>query len=137
MAGSLQCTLTTPEAKVFEGAVRFVVVPVSDGELGILPRHAPLVGCLGFGELRLESEAGDKTPYFVDGGFLQVLDNHVSVLAARAVPLSSLDFAAEEASLNELEGAKPGADASSEARDEYARSLGVARARVRLAKRAR
>ena len=137
MAGALTCTLTTPEEKVFEGAVTFAVLPASDGELGILPRHAPLVGSLGCGELRLDTEADGRTIYFVDGGFLEVLDDQLSILAARAVPAGDLDPREEEARLNEIAAQQPAENTTPEAREEYARSLAAARARLRLAKRAR
>ena len=135
MPRSLHCTLTTPEQKVFEGEVQSVVVPASDGELGILARHAPLVGKIGFGELRLKVEGKGDASYFVDGGFLQVLDDQVSILAARAAPAKSLDAAAEEAGLRQLEAEKPPTGASIEAREEHTRSVDVARARLRLAKK--
>ena len=67
---NLECVLTSPEELVFEGKVRSVVVPATDGEMGILPRHAPLIGALSYGELRIEKEDGQKAHYFVqDGGF--------------------------------------------------------------------
>ncbi len=136
MAGTLNCALTTPEQNVFEGAIRFVVVPATDGELGILPRHAPLVGSLGFGELRLDVEGQGQQSYFVDGGFLQVLGDQVSILAASAVPAEELDAAAEELVVQELTSRGPGQGADLEAREAHARSLGIARARLRLARKA-
>ena len=133
---ALSCALTTPEKKVYEGPVRFVVVPAADGELGILPRHAPLVSSLGFGELRVDEESGAKRSFFVEGGFLQVLDDDVSILAATAVDVNDLDSAAEEASLKEIASRQLGKEAGLEAKEAHARSLAVARARLRLAKRA-
>jgi len=132
MAGSLECTLTTPEEILFEGAVLSVVLPAADGELGILPRHAPLVCNLGYGELRLDVEGGGKSRYFVDGGFLEVLDNHVSILAASAVGAASIDPAAEDTLIQDLESQRPPAEASFEERERHGRSVAAAKAKRRM-----
>ena len=137
----LQCTIATPEQLVFQRAARSVVVPAVDGELGILPRHAPLVGMLGFGELRVETAGdasgagGGKSRFFVKEGFLQILGDQVTVLAAEAVPLSELDVEKDEAALLELESSPPTSGASFEERERYQRSLKVAKARVRLGRK--
>jgi F-type H+-transporting ATPase subunit epsilon len=134
---TIDCTLTTPERKVFEGAVRSVVVPAEDGELGILPRHAPLVASLGTGVLRLEpaSEPGAKRTYFVDGGFVQVLGDQVTVLAQVAVLASEIDRAREEAAVDEIRAAKPGLAAPIEEKDAHARALRAAKIRLQSAGR--
>src|SRR5262245_37484738 len=65
----LNCIVVTPEKTAVEAATDFVVVPLSDGELGIAPGHSPLIGRLGYGELRLGH--GEKAErYYVDGGFV-------------------------------------------------------------------
>ena len=81
---SIHCSITTPEKLVYEGTARMVVVPSSDGELGILPNHAALMSLLGVGELRLEAENGGQSSFFVSGGFVQVADDAVNVLATEA-----------------------------------------------------
>src|SRR5690606_15729979 len=68
----------------------FVTVPLYDGELGIARDHAPLIGRLGFGELRY-NVGGETQCYYVDGGFVQVDKNVVSVLTNRALPIGELD----------------------------------------------
>ncbi len=73
----------SPERKLFEGPARFVVVPAYDGEIGILHDHAPLMALLGEGALRVETETGTLR-FRVSGGFVQVLDNTVSVLSEAA-----------------------------------------------------
>jgi F-type H+-transporting ATPase subunit epsilon len=137
MAGALHLSITTPEELVFDGEASSVVVPAADGELGVLPRHAPLIGSLGEGELRVAQAAGGTSRYFVEGGFLQVLENKVTVLAVKAQPLASIDPAAEEAELRRLVDSPPGREAGIEARDEHARRVGVVRKRVRAARRGR
>ena len=86
----LECVIVTPEATVLEHPAQFVVLPLFDGELGVSPHHTPLIGRLGFGELRF-TEAGQTRRYYIDGGFVQVADNVVSVLTPRAVPVEKLD----------------------------------------------
>lgn len=134
MARTLHVTLTTPEEKVFEGDATWVVVPAIDGELGILPRHAPLVGQLGYGELRVEVVGGGKERFFLQGGFLQVLEDNVSVLAETAVHAASLQVQSEEAALRDVVSRSPGR-ASFDEREAHQRALAVAKVRVRLAQR--
>jgi F-type H+-transporting ATPase subunit epsilon len=96
VAGSLDVRVVTPERPVFEGAAESVVVPAHDGEVGILPRHARFLATLGVGELRVRT-AGGVARFFVEGGFVQVADDRVTVLCDRAVPTSELDPAAADA----------------------------------------
>src|SRR5437588_3755559 len=81
----LQCVVVTPERTLFDQLVDFVALPLYDGELGVLPGRTPLIGRLGFGELRTK-EGGATKRYFVDGGFVQVRDDVVTVLTNRATP---------------------------------------------------
>lgn len=136
MSSTLRCTLTTPEGALFEGEALSVVVPATDGELGILPRHAALLGALGCGELRLTA-TGESSPrrFFVDGGFVEVLDNVVTVLATRAAAADAMDAAAEEARVRELEGDRPAVGAPEEVREAWERDLDAARQRWRVASR--
>ena len=132
---ALECTLTTPEELVFEGAVDSVVVPAADGEMGFLPRHAPIVGSLGFGELRVDSEEGGKQAFFVNGGFVQVVDGRVTVLAVEAEAVQEIDAESARADLSELESSPPEPGVSLEQLEEYSRSLSVARARLKISER--
>ena len=132
---ALECTLTTPEELVFEGAVDSVIVPAADGEMGFLPRHAPIVGSLGFGELRVSSQDGGKQAFFVNGGFVQVVDDRVTVLAVEAQAVGELDAESVRADLSKLESSPPESGASVEELQEYSRSLSVARARLKISER--
>jgi len=96
MAGSLALRVVTPERAVFEGEVASVVVPGHDGEIGVLPRHAAFLGAVGVGELRATTAAGVQR-FFVEDGFVQVRDDRVTVLCARAAKLEDVDVAAAEA----------------------------------------
>ena len=89
----LQCVVVTPERTLFDEWVDFVALPLFDGEIGVLPGRAPLIGRLGFGELRTKV-ATDVHRYFVDGGFAQVRNNVVTVLTQRAIPAAQIDATA-------------------------------------------
>jgi F-type H+-transporting ATPase subunit epsilon len=86
----LNVTVVTPETTVFEEPAEFVALPLFDGELGVAVNHSPMIGRLGFGELRVRSAGGTKS-FYVDGGFVEVAKNNVSVLTNRAVPADQLD----------------------------------------------
>ena len=86
----LQCIVVTPERTVRDETCDFVALPLFDGEIGIAPGHTPMIGRLGAGELRLKQ--GDAVSrYYVEGGFVEVLADVVSVLTGRAVPAEDLD----------------------------------------------
>jgi F-type H+-transporting ATPase subunit epsilon len=99
MAKPLQVVVVTPEATILEQEAEFVALPLYDGEIGIMPLHSPLIGRLGFGEMRIKT-GGKTLHYYVDGGFVQVVDDVVSVLTNKAVPASKLDIAVAQAQLN-------------------------------------
>lgn len=82
-AYTLQCIIVTPERALLDVPADFIALPMYDGEVGVLPGRAPLIGRLGYGDLRIRR--GDRTEHlYVDGGFVQVRDNVVSVLTSRA-----------------------------------------------------
>src|SRR3989304_3849857 len=95
----VQCVIVPPEPSGLDQAVDFVAVPLFDGELGVLPGRAPVVAQLGYGELRTQS--GNSTAsYYIDGGFLQVRNNVVSVLTPRALPAARIDPQTAQADLD-------------------------------------
>jgi F-type H+-transporting ATPase subunit epsilon len=73
-------TVLSPEESVFHGAANAVVAPAFDGKVGIMPKHAPFVTLLGDGPLTVRTDDGTKT-FRVRGGFLQVVDDTVRVVA--------------------------------------------------------
>jgi F-type H+-transporting ATPase subunit epsilon len=86
-----------------------VTVPLFDGEMGILKGHSPLVGRLGYGVLRVKNAEGTKS-YFVDGGFVQVSKNVVSVLTDRVVGTDQITLASAQDALKlalDLPSGKP------------------------------
>jgi F-type H+-transporting ATPase subunit epsilon len=97
---ALQCVVVTPERALLDQTVDFVVLPMYDGELGVLPGRAPLIGRLGYGELRIKR--GERTDrFFVDGGFAQVRANVVTVLTARALKAEEINEVAAQQALTE------------------------------------
>ncbi len=96
----MRCIVVTPEETILDVETDFVAAPLFDGEVGILPKHSPLIGRLGYGELRLKKGA-ETSHYYVDGGFLQVADDVISVLTSRAIPAAKIDRTTAEKQLTE------------------------------------
>ncbi len=93
----LHLEIVTAERVVYSEDVDMVVAPGLEGALGILPRHAPLMSVLGIGELRI-TQGGQETGLAIGGGFLEVLNDRVTVLADSAERADEIDEArAEEA----------------------------------------
>ena len=93
----LQCVVVTPEKTVLSAEAHFVAIPLFDGEVGVAPGHSPMIGRLGCGELRLDTGEG-ITRYYIEGGFVEVVGDRISLLTNRAVPAKDLDeLAAREA----------------------------------------
>lgn len=84
VAKTFQCTLVTPESQVLEDQLVYASIPAWDGLMGIAPQHAPLVLKLGDGPLRLDYPEGESRWFFVGGGFAQMNDNKLSLLAREA-----------------------------------------------------
>jgi F-type H+-transporting ATPase subunit epsilon len=127
---AVQCVVVTPERAVLDEAVDFVALPMYDGELGVLPGRAPLIGRLGYGELR--TRRGPETKrFFVDGGFAEVRADVVTVLTPRALRAEDIN---ETAAAQALEAAKaPGATPEAQVRQLKAQER--ARAQLRVARK--
>ena len=89
----LRLEIVTPERQAYADDVDAVVLPGSEGELGVLPHHAPLVSMLGAGELRIR-KAGAEESFAIFGGFLQVRPDKVVVMAELADLASEIDLEA-------------------------------------------
>ena len=96
MSARLQVRVVTPENPVYEGEADMVVVPAHDGEMGVLPRHARLLASLGIGTLRVH-EGDNVHRWFLEGGFVQVVENRVTVICEQATDFEHLDVEAAEA----------------------------------------
>jgi F-type H+-transporting ATPase subunit epsilon len=96
--------IVTPERLAYSGEVDAVVLPGSEGELGVLPHHAPLITALGVGELRYRT--GDQEESFaIVGGFLQVRPDRVVVMAETADMASEIDLEKAQEARREAEKA--------------------------------
>jgi F-type H+-transporting ATPase subunit epsilon len=127
----LQCVVVTPERALLDEPADYVVLPMYDGELGVLPGRLPLIGRLGYGELRLR-RGGQVRRYYIDGGFAQVRANTVTVLTPRAMTAAAIDT---EAATEALEAAlRP--TTTAEAQEAQQKAQERARAQLRIAQRA-
>ena len=100
---TLHCTIVTPERAIFEAEAEKITVPAWDGEIGIRPRHARLLAKLGVGVLRVTSQ-GKTEGMLIEGGFVQVADDKVTVLTDAATDLPDIDVKSAEARVDELRG---------------------------------
>ncbi len=114
--GPLRLVVVTPETTVIDRDVTSLRFALYDGQIGILPGRAPLVGRLGYGELRLTDATGSHS-YFIDGGFVQVNGPVVSILTNRAVPAEKIDAAAAEQELQAVNARVPTSDEEFAAKD--------------------
>ncbi|OIO73784.1 MAG: F0F1 ATP synthase subunit epsilon [Zetaproteobacteria bacterium CG1_02_53_45] len=93
MASTMQVLVATAEREVYRGEAEFLVAPGAAGELGIMPKHSPLLSALTSGELRITN--GDNVDeVFVSGGFMEVQPDMVTVLSDSAERASDIDEAA-------------------------------------------
>ena len=97
----IQCVVVTPEKTEIDVRASSVTVPLFDGELGILKNHSPLVGRLGYGILRVTNEGGTTSKYVVEGGFVQVAANVVSILTDQVHPLSAISRQSADTAMND------------------------------------
>ncbi|GAB3518834.1 F0F1 ATP synthase subunit epsilon [Phytohabitans suffuscus] len=89
MASQLQVEVVAVEEKVWSGEAEMLVARTTEGELGVLPGHAPLLGQLAEpSQVRVKLGGGEEITYDVDGGFLSITDGGVTVLAESAQPAS-------------------------------------------------
>jgi F-type H+-transporting ATPase subunit epsilon len=116
MADTLELEVATPERELVRAQVSEVEIPGKNGHLGVLPGHAPLLGLLGSGTLTYV-EGGKKNYIAVHFGFLEIMDDHVRVLANAAEPRQEIDLQrakaamqrAMEATINPSLGVDPAA----------------------------
>ncbi len=133
----LRLEIVTGERMVFSDEVDIVIAPGIDGELGILPKHAPLLTALGIGELRAR-KGDEEFSFAIGGGFMQVYKDRVIVLADTAERAEEIDIArAEEARRRAMELLKERGRLS---REEFAQAearLRKAITRIKIAQRYR
>lgn len=125
------CNIVTQERTVFSGEVKFVSLPGTEGRMGVLPNHSPLLTTLGFGEVVVRDTAGGAQFFAIGGGFAEVQPDHVIVLADSAEQAEEIDVErAEQARTRAEQAMKEGVR---EDPDKYAQiQAALMRAQVRL-----
>jgi F-type H+-transporting ATPase subunit epsilon len=127
----LHCIVVTPEKTELDVNASSVVIPLFDGEIGILPGRAPMIGRLGYGLMTVKS-GSTTTQHYVDGGFVQVTREAVYVLTDRLLNPAKIDGNQAKADLENaiaLKGVTAEAFAAKE------KAVSQARAKMRLAAR--
>ena len=138
MANTIHVDIVSAEGQIFSGEASMVFVPGSRGDLGIAPRHAPLLTTLKAGEIRVQSEGAEEQSFYVGGGSLEVQPNRVTVLADTAARAKDLDEAAALAAKQRAEDAvrqRTDKVDIAEAQAELARAVAQLRAIERLRKK--
>ena len=130
----IQLDIVTPERLAYSEEVDAVTLPGSEGELGILPHHAPLVSTLGAGELRIR-KGGTEESFAIFGGFLQVLPDKVVVMAETADMASEIDLERAQEARRQAEQAIEAGHAEGSDLAAARASLQAALLRIRVAER--
>lgn len=134
--GMIRCVIVTPETTALDTHCRAVSLPLFDGSRGVARGHAPFIGRLGAGAVRITGEQGTAADavraMFVDGGFVEVSHDTVTVITQRAVPAERIDAAAARVELQRVSAAPAAGDEAIAARQ---RAADAARALVRAAGR--
>jgi len=94
MAHTINVDIVSAEGEIFSGPAAMVFVPAAQGEIGIAPRHAPLLTTLKAGEVRVQTPDGEEHGFYVGGGALEIQPQRVTVLADTALRARDLDEAA-------------------------------------------
>ena len=125
---SVHCIVVTPERTELDAQCESLKLPMYDGELGILPGRAPMVGRIGFGLLKLQSATGEQS-WFVEGGFVQVTRDGVYVLTNRLLKPEQIDRKSAE---EELQKATEMVANTPQTRSVKERALAQARGKLRI-----
>ena len=131
---TIQVDIVSAEGEIHSGPASMVFAPAKMGEVGIAPRHAPMLTPLSPGEVRVQDENGKEKSFYITGGLLEVQPHIVTVLADTALRGDQLDEAAALASQKKAEEALKGASATTDIARAQA-ELDEARARYRAAQK--
>jgi F-type H+-transporting ATPase subunit epsilon len=135
-ASTIQVDIVSAEGEMFSGAASMLFAPASEGDVGIAPRHAPLLSLLKAGEVRVKTPDGQEQHFFVGGGVIEVQPSKVTILADTAMRAKDIDEAAALAAKQRAEEAlrdKAGHITLAEAQAELARAI----AQIKLIERLR
>ena len=100
---SFNVSVVTQVKKILEQAAGYLRLRTSEGDIGILPNHAPFVAELSMGKMEIESPNKDKRDiYFLSGGFLEISDNQATIIADEIFPIEEINIETEENLLENL-----------------------------------
>ena len=102
---TIQVDVVSAEGEIFSGPATMVFAPASQGDIGVAPRHAPLLSMLKPGEVRVQTPEGEELFFFVGGGAIEVQPHRVTVLADTALRAKDIDEAAALAAKQRAEEA--------------------------------
>ena len=134
---TIHVDIVSAEGEIFSGPARMVFLPASEGEIGVMPRHAPLLTLLKPGEVRVQPPEGEELFFYVGGGALEIQPKRVTVLADTAARAKDLDEAAALAARQRAEEALAGQldkITQAEAQAELARAIAQLKLIERLRK---
>ncbi len=131
---TIKVDIVSAEGEIHSGSAAMVFAPAKMGEVGIAPRHAPMLTPLSPGEVRVQDEDGKEESFYITGGMLEVQPHLVTVLADTALRGDQLDEAAALAAQHEAEEALKGASEETDVVRAQA-ELAEARARYRAAQK--
>ncbi len=135
-SGTIRCVIVTPESTALDTHCRSVSLPLFDGSRGVARGHAAFIGRLGAGAVRVVGEQGAASDavrsVFVDGGFVEVSHDTITVITQRAIPAEKIDATEARAELQRVSAASAAGDEALVARQ---RAADAARALVRAAGR--
>jgi len=104
----VRCVIVTPEMTSLDTRARSVTLPLFDGQRGVARGHSPFIGRLRAGEVRITGEQGGATDavrrVFVDGGFVEVGPNAVTIITQRAIPAENIDLTQARADFEKIRG---------------------------------
>ena len=134
---TIHVDIVSAEGEIFSGEATMVFAPASEGDIGVAPRHAPLLSLLKPGEVRVQTPGGTEQHFFVGGGAIEVQPSKVTVLADTALRAKDIDEAAALAAKQRAEEAlrdRPGHITQAEALAELARAAAQLKIIERLRK---
>ncbi len=134
---TLHCEIITPEGTAFSGEAEMVVVPGTEGELGVLPRHQPIVAHLDVGQIRVKVSASEWHAFASSDGYFSMQNNRALVLVEGAVPADRIDVEAATALAADARARIEASEAGDEAVNAFRarRDLEFAENQLRLAGR--
>ncbi len=131
---TINVDIVSAEGEIYTGEATMVFAPAKMGEVGIAPRHAPLLTALKPGEVRVQDVEGNEQSFYITGGMLEIQPTQVTVLADTALRGDQLDEAAALAAQHEAEEALKGAAEETDVKRAM-EELAEARARYRAAQK--